>query len=125
MGHNAWTNYVVGPRWNIVFDIKPANGSRIIMDGLPGVIASDDDFGVNSAGIMVTETTITQFEGWDPAGKPEFVRARKPSSTAGRSTTSSGSCSTATTAATPTTGWSATTRRARSPSSSWASRTTS
>ena len=77
MGHNAWTNYVVGSRWNIVFDIKPAQGSRMIMDGLPGVIASDDDFGVNSAGIMVTETTITQFEGWDPAGKPEFVRARK------------------------------------------------
>ena len=49
----------------------------MLMDGLPGVIVSDDDFGVNSAGIMVTETTITQFEGWDPAGKPEFVRARK------------------------------------------------
>ena len=47
------------------------------MDGLPGVIASDDDFGVNSAGMMVTETTIAQFEGWDPHGKPEFVRARK------------------------------------------------
>ena len=77
MGHNAWTNYVVGTRWNIIFDIKPEQGSRIIMDGLPGVIASDDDFGVNSAGIMVTETTITQFEGWDPAGKPEFARARK------------------------------------------------
>jgi len=26
---------------------------------------------------MVTETTITQFEGWDPNGKPEFFRARK------------------------------------------------
>jgi hypothetical protein len=77
MGHNAWTNYVVGTRWNIIFDIKPTEGERILMDGLPGVIASDDDFGVNSAGIMVTETTITQFEGWDPAGKPEFVRARK------------------------------------------------
>jgi hypothetical protein len=77
MGHNAWTNYVVGTRWNIVFDIKPADGSRFIMDGLPGVIISDDDFGVNSAGIMVTETTITQFEGWDPSGKPEFARARK------------------------------------------------
>jgi Phospholipase B len=77
MGHNAWTNYVLGPRWNIVFDIKPQAGSRFIMDGLPGVIVSDDDFGVNAAGIMVTETTITQFEGWDPAGKPEFARARK------------------------------------------------
>src|ERR1700731_284162 len=28
-------------------------------------------------GLMVTETTITQFEGWDPNGKAEFVRARK------------------------------------------------
>ena len=26
---------------------------------------------------MVTETTITQFKGFDPDGKPEFVRARK------------------------------------------------
>ena len=26
MGHNAWTNYVVGTRWNVVFDIKPATG---------------------------------------------------------------------------------------------------
>jgi len=23
MGHNAWTNYIIGERWNIVFDIKP------------------------------------------------------------------------------------------------------
>jgi hypothetical protein len=77
MGHNAWTNYVVGARWNIVFDIVPETGARMLMDGLPGVIVSDDDFGVNASGIMVTETTITQFEGWDPAGKPEFARARK------------------------------------------------
>ena len=77
MGHNAWTNYVVGPRWNIVFDIVPSKGHRMFMDGLPGVIASDDDFGVNSAGIVVTETTISQFFGWDSEGIPEFVRARK------------------------------------------------
>jgi hypothetical protein len=49
----------------------------MLMDGFPGVIASDDDFGINSQGLMVTETTITQFEGWNPDGKAEFVRARK------------------------------------------------
>lgn len=77
IGHNNWTNYVIGTRWNIVFDIRPESGSRLMMDGLPGVIVSDDDFSINAAGIMVTETTITQFEGWNPAGKPEFSRARK------------------------------------------------
>ncbi|MBO0721861.1 MAG: peptidase C45 [Blastocatellia bacterium] len=77
MGHNAWTDYIIGSRWNIIFDIKPVNGHRILMDGLPGVIASMDDFGVNSQGILLTETTITQFFGFDPEGKPEFERARK------------------------------------------------
>jgi len=77
MAHNNWTSYMNGERWRIIFDIQPANGYRILMDGFPGVIASDDDFGINSDGLMVTETTITQFEGWDPNGKPEFMRARK------------------------------------------------
>jgi hypothetical protein len=77
IAHNNWTSYLVGERWVIIFDIQPEHGNRILMDGFPGVITSDDDFGVNSAGIMITETTITQFEGWDPDGKPEFVRSRK------------------------------------------------
>jgi len=77
IAHNNWTSYLAGERWVIIFDIQPQHGNRILMDGFPGVIVSDDDFGVNSAGIMVTETTITQFEGWDPNGKPEFMRARK------------------------------------------------
>ena len=61
----------------MVFDIAPERGHRILMDGFPGVITSDDDFGVNSDGLMITETTITQFAGWDPNGKPEFARARQ------------------------------------------------
>src|SRR5260221_8080254 len=47
------------------------------MDGLPGLIHSGDDFGVNSAGVVITETTITGFQGFDSNGVPEFVRARK------------------------------------------------
>jgi hypothetical protein len=77
IAHNNWTSYLAGERWVIIFDIQPEHGNRILMDGFPGVIVSDDDFGVNSAGMMITETTITQFEGWDPNGKPEFMRARK------------------------------------------------
>ena len=77
MAHNNWTSYANGERWTIVFDIVPKSGYRMLMDGFPGVIASDDDFAINSDGLMVTETTITQFEGWNPNGKAEFVRARK------------------------------------------------
>ncbi len=77
IAHNNWTSYLDGERWTIVFDIAPDKGNRILMDGLPGVITSDDDFGLNSAGLMITETTITGFAGYDPAGIPEFVRARK------------------------------------------------
>jgi len=77
VAHNNWTSYLAGERWVIIFDIVPQNGQRILMDGFPGLITSDDDFGVNDAGIMITETTITQFEGWDPNGKPEFMRSRK------------------------------------------------
>jgi hypothetical protein len=47
------------------------------MDGFPGVIVSDDDFTINSAGLMITETTITGFSLYDAKGIPEFVRARK------------------------------------------------
>lgn len=77
IAHNNWTSYLAGERWVMIFDIQPKHGNRILMDGFPGVITSDDDFGVNSGGIMATETTITQFEGWDPNGKPEFMRSRK------------------------------------------------
>jgi hypothetical protein len=77
IGHNNWTSYSSGERWNIVFDIVPAKGSRVIMDGAPGLIHSGDDFGMNSAGIIITETTISGFSGFDPNGIPEFVRARK------------------------------------------------
>ena len=77
IAHNNWTSYLHGERWVVMFDIVPQHGNSILMDGFPGVITSDDDFGVNSSGIMITETTITQFKGFDPNGVPEFVRSRK------------------------------------------------
>ena len=77
IAHNNWSSYLEGARWTIVFDVVPASGHRFIMDGLPGLIHSGDDFSINDAGIAITETTISQFSGFDPAGIPEFARARK------------------------------------------------
>src|SRR5208282_3687273 len=77
IAHNNWTEYKDGSRWNIIFDIAPSEGYRILMDGMPGLIHSGDDYGVNSAGLAVTETTIGHFAGFDPHGIPEFERARK------------------------------------------------
>ncbi len=77
IAHNNWTSYLEGERWTIIFDIAPEKGNRMLMDGIPGVIHSGDDFVTNSAGIAITETTIGHFSGYDANAIPEFVRARK------------------------------------------------
>ena len=77
IGHNNWTDYLTASRWDIIFDIVPTSGHHFIMDGMPGLIHSGDDFGINDAGIMITETTIGSFFGFDEHATPEFVRARK------------------------------------------------
>ena len=77
IAHNNWTSVIPGARWRVIFDIVPQKGYRMIMDGFPGLIVSDDDFTITAAGLAVTETTISRFHGFDPNGKPEFVRARK------------------------------------------------
>jgi hypothetical protein len=77
IGHNNWSDYLSGSRWKIIFDIAPSSGHHLIMDGVAGLIHSGDDFGLNDAGLMITETTIGSFHGFNAKGVPEFVRARK------------------------------------------------
>ncbi|MBC8066588.1 MAG: peptidase C45 [Chlorobia bacterium] len=77
MGHNLWWGYIIGQRFNVMLDIKPAKGNRILMDALAGMIHSGSDFAINSAGLMLCETTISGFHGFDPNGLPEFMRMRK------------------------------------------------
>lgn len=83
MAHNAWIHYILGERWNLILDIRPLKGNRILMDAWPGFIHSGDDFAINSAGIMITETTIGGFVNFDEKGTPEFVRARRAEQYAG------------------------------------------
>ncbi len=77
IAHSNWSSYAEGERWRMVFDIVPASGQHFIMDGLPGVIASQDDFGVNASGLMITETTLPMIKGFDVNGIAEFDRSRK------------------------------------------------
>lgn len=77
MGHSLWWDYPLGQRFRAVLDIKPQQGQRLVMDALVGFIHSGSDFAINSAGIMLCETTISGFHGYDPSGVPEFVRMRK------------------------------------------------
>ena len=77
IAHSNWSSYAEGERWTVVFDIVPEKGQHILMDGLPGVITSQDDFGVNASGLMITETTLPMAKGFDEKGIPEFQRSRK------------------------------------------------
>jgi hypothetical protein len=77
IGHNNWTSYITGQHWNVIADIVPEKGNHILMDCMPGFIHSGDDFLITKNGLLITETTITQFKGFDTSAVPEFVRARK------------------------------------------------
>jgi hypothetical protein len=77
IAHSNWSSYAEGERWTVVFDIVPASGQHFLMDGLPGVITSADDFGVNASGLMITETTLPMAKGFDVQGSAEFQRSRK------------------------------------------------
>ena len=77
MGHNFWWSYFTGGRWKVLEDIKPANGHELVMDTLPGLIHSGTDWAQNDDGILLCETTISDFVGYDPTGIPEFQRMRK------------------------------------------------
>lgn len=77
VGHNSWDDYILGQRFNIILDIHPSRGNRLMLQCAPGFLHSGTDFVVNSAGIVITETTIGNFSGYDTDGIPEFIRARK------------------------------------------------
>jgi hypothetical protein len=75
LGHNTM-NSLYNPLCNIVMDIVPQKGKRILMQTQPGFIHSGTDFFVTSAGLVGSETTIGAFFPFDEKGIPEFARMR-------------------------------------------------
>jgi hypothetical protein len=76
LGHNTMTSYTSAD-CNIILDIVPQHGHRILMQGSPGWIHSGTDFFITDAGLVGAETTISGFSGFNTDGIPEFVRMRR------------------------------------------------
>jgi len=76
LGHNSMFGYHLAQP-NVVVDIIPERGHRILMQTYPGWIHSGTDFFVTAAGLVGAETTIGGFEGFDRKGIPEFARMRR------------------------------------------------
>ena len=74
---NIWWHMYISERFNVILDIKPSNGNRIIMSTAPGLIWSDEDFYQNDAGMILMETTLDPPGNWKRTGTPVVVRARK------------------------------------------------
>jgi hypothetical protein len=77
MAHNSWYSYALLRFCNIIVDIVPDKGHRILMQSWGPCIYSATDFFITGSGLVGTETTIGGFEGFDPEGIPVFERARK------------------------------------------------
>ena len=76
LGHNTMDDYVEALA-NVVIDIMPVKGHRILMQTQPGWIHSGTDFFITDAGLVGSETTIGDFFHFSEKGVPEFVRMRR------------------------------------------------
>ena len=75
LGHNTMSSFYY-PLCNVILDIIPDKGYRILMQSVAGLIHSETDFFVTSAGLVGSETTIGGFFPFDEKGIPEFARMR-------------------------------------------------
>jgi Phospholipase B len=75
MGHVTWWPLTLAEQTNVLLDIKPAAGHRMLIQSYPGGIESGTDWYQNDAGIVLTETTIEQTP-FNPEGTPVAFRAR-------------------------------------------------
>ncbi len=70
-----WSGYT-GVHFNVLLDLVPTSGQRVVFQTFPGGIHSGTDFYMNGAGIVIGETTVAQTP-WNPAGAPMSDRIRR------------------------------------------------
>jgi hypothetical protein len=70
-----WYGYP-GVHFNILLDVQPSEGNRFVYETFPGGIHSGTDIYINSAGIVIGETTVFQTP-FNINGTPQSNRIRK------------------------------------------------
>ena len=70
-----WNGYT-GVHWNVITDVVPSEGYRLVYHTFPGGIHSGADFYLNEAGIAFGETTVMQTP-YEANSTPQSNRARK------------------------------------------------
>lgn len=70
-----WNGYT-GVHWDVMLDIVPTKGQRVVMQTFPGGIHSGTDWYVTGGGLVIGETTVGQTP-FDPEGTPQSNRIRK------------------------------------------------
>ncbi len=76
IGHVTWWPLTLAEQTNVMLDLKPATGHRVLMQSYPGGIESGTDWYQNDVGVVLTETTI-RHSPFNPEGTPVAYRARK------------------------------------------------
>jgi len=76
LGHNTMSSYNECLP-NVIIDLLPEKGHRILMQTTAGLIHSGTDFFITDAGLVGSETTIGGFSGFNEKGIPEFSRMRR------------------------------------------------
>ena len=75
IGHVTWWPLTLAEQTNVMLDIKPETGHRMLLQSYPGGIESGTDWYQNDAGVVLTETTIRQTP-FNLQGTPVAFRAR-------------------------------------------------
>jgi hypothetical protein len=76
IGHTTWQSFANGDAYNLILDLRPTQGHRLLMQSVPGYVHSSTDFCLTGGGLAVAETSIN-VNGFDPAALPEFFRSRR------------------------------------------------
>jgi phospholipase B-like protein len=76
IGHVTWWPLTLAEQTNVMLDIQPTSGHRMLIQSYPAGIESGTDWYQNDAGVVLTETTIQQTP-FNVQGTPVAFRARQ------------------------------------------------